>query len=208
MKKTLFIIFGCIAFCAILFTGLYQGYVSKSAAQNEALKKERIELISSVDSLNILSINARAYNDSLKAENKRMLTNKESRERNDRLIAERKIIENSINKCKRQKSQLESQNAKLGNEVKSNKFAMNAAKYVYIIKVRVHQTTYTLSVSEHIKNHINDVYFEIPVDKAYYDKCTIGQSVTDGSFKWGSLIRDGDFSKIKIKVVSKRVVKR
>ena len=45
-------------------------------------------------------------------------------------------------------------------------------------------------------------------DKAYYDKCSIGQSVTDPGLKIGSLLRDGDFSKLKVKITGKRTEKR
>lgn len=75
----------------------------------------------------------------------------------------------------------------------------------YIIKVKIHQTSYSLSVSEYIKNKINDIELEIPVDKEYYNSLHIGSRLDEGKLKYGSLLRDGDFSILKMTVINKRI---
>lgn len=193
MKKFLFLLIGiCL---------LISCEDKESKVVNDSLKSERINLINSIDSLKKIKANTIAFNDSLKELNEFMRSNQESRERNDKLINERNVLE-SVN------FQLENEHKALRAKVKKNIFALNASENVYIIKIKIHQTTYTLSISEHIKNKINDVEFELPVDKGYYDKCSVGQLVTDSKFKMGSLLRDGDFSKLKIIVTGKRIIKR
>ena len=51
---------------------------------------------------------------------------------------------------------------------------------------------------------MNAIEIEIPVKKEYYDRLSVGQDITN-SFKWGSLIVNGDFSTLHMKVIGKRV---
>lgn len=180
----------------------------ESEALNEVLRNERIMLTNSIDSLKKEKNKTIEFNDSLNRLNQYIMSNQESRERNDKLINERNLLENVINKNININNQLENQHKTLVDKINKDNFALNASKNIYIVKIKIHQTTYTLSVTEHIKNKFNDVEFEIPVDKDYYDKCSIGQSVTDTGLKIGSLLRDGDFSKLKVKITGKRTIRR
>lgn len=74
----------------------------------------------------------------------------------------------------------------------------------YIVKFQIKQGTFTLSIGEHIKNAMNAIEVEFPVTKDYYNRLSIGQDLTD-SFKWGSLIMDGDFSNLHMRVTGKRI---
>lgn len=74
----------------------------------------------------------------------------------------------------------------------------------YIVKFKIKQGTFTLDLFEHAKNEMNSIEIEIPVNKDYYNRLSIGQDITD-SFKWGSLIVNGDFSTLHMKVVGKRI---
>jgi len=74
----------------------------------------------------------------------------------------------------------------------------------YIVKFKIKQGTFTLDIFEHIKNEMNAIEIEVPVHKDFYNRLSIGQDITD-SFKWGSLVMDGDFSSLHMKVVGKRV---
>ena len=165
-------------------------------------------LQTSIDSLKKVKANTIAFNDSLNKINQYIMNNQESRERNDRLISERMILEKNVKDNIDKNNFLKNQHNALLEQIKRDNLALAVSKTVYIVRIKIHQTTYSLSVSEHIKNKINDVEFEIPVDKEYYDKCYNGQTVTDPGLKIGSLLRDGDFSKLKIKVVGKRTVRR
>jgi hypothetical protein len=74
----------------------------------------------------------------------------------------------------------------------------------YIVKLEIKQSTFTLDIFEHIKNQVNAIEMEIPVDKRFYDSVRIGQEINRG-FKYGSLIFNGDFSTLKVKVIGKRI---
>ena len=91
---------------------------------------------------------------------------------------------------------------------KSSKPQANNTNVMYVVKFKIHQTTYTLSLGEYLKNKMNDLEFEIPVDKVYYDKCKVGDLINDPKLKIGSLIMDGDFSQLKIYISGKSIKKR
>ena len=74
----------------------------------------------------------------------------------------------------------------------------------YIVKFKIKQGTFTLDPFEHIKNEMNSIEVEVPVNKEYYDRLSIGQDMTD-AFKWGSLVMDGDFSALHMRVIGKRI---
>lgn len=74
----------------------------------------------------------------------------------------------------------------------------------YIVKFQIKQGTFTLDPWEHIKNSMNAIEVEIPVDRDYYNALKMNQDLTD-AFKWGSLIMDGDFSNLHMRVVGKRI---
>lgn len=199
MRKILYLI---IELC------LFVSCSEESQQRNEALKNERIKLEQTIDSLKKQQFIVTAFNDSLFLLNKNIMENMESRERNDRLMKERKQLEVEVNGNRNINEQLKRQHKALVEQINKDKFALSASNTIYIVKIKIHQTTYTLDLEEHIKNKINDITFEIPVDKAYYDNCSIGQKVSDPGLKLGSLLVNGDFSKLKVKIIGKRTVKR
>lgn len=91
---------------------------------------------------------------------------------------------------------------------KSSKPQAKNTNVMYVVKFKIHQTTYTLSLGEYLKNRMNDLEFEIPVDKVYYDKCKVGDLINDPKLKIGSLIMDGDFSQLKIYISGKSIKRR
>lgn len=74
----------------------------------------------------------------------------------------------------------------------------------YIVKFRIKQSTFTLDIGEHIKNGMNAIELEIPVNKSFYDKVSIGTEISN-SFKMGSLLCNGDFSNLHMTVTGKRI---
>ena len=207
MKKYLLMIFGCVLATAITMCSI-QSCTRESQVFNEVLKNQRITLQKEIDSLKDARRIVIAFNDSLFLINKNIMENMESRERNNKLMNERKMFEIDINGNKNINNQLKRQHDVMTEQIKKDQLALAVSKNIYIVKIKIHQTTYSLDIEEHIKNKINDVEFEIPVDKAYYDNCSIGQKVTDPGMKLGSLLVDGDFSKLKIKIIGKRTIKR
>ena len=207
IKTYVVTIFSCIL-AVVITMSTYRSCTKESQALNEVLRNERIMLTNSLDSLKKEKLNIIAFNDSLYKVNEYIMSNQESKERNNNLEKERKKIEFEINGNRNINEQLKRQHKALVEQINKDKFALSASNTIYIVKIKIHQTAYSLSVSEHIKNKMNDVEFEIPVDKEYYDNCYIDQTVTDPGLKIGSLLRDGDFSKLKVKITGKRTVKR
>ena len=74
----------------------------------------------------------------------------------------------------------------------------------YIVKFRIKQSTFTLDIGEHIKNGMNAIELELPVNKSFYDKVSIGTEISN-SFKMGSLLCNGDFSNLHMTVTGKRI---
>jgi len=107
-----------------------------------------------------------------------------------------------------EKQHLQGQVSALNTEIHDLKVQKNSLvtgkEIKYIVKFKIKQGTFTLDILEHAKNEMNSIEIEIPVNKDYYNKLTIGQDITD-SFKWGSLIVNGDFSELHMKVVGKRI---
>ncbi len=207
MKHYITCIVCCVLATLVTFS-FYRGCTRESETLNDVLKNQRLGLEKDIDSLKEARRIVTAFNDSLFLVNKNIMENMESAERNNRLMNERKRIESDINSNKNINNRLKEQAAALNNQINRNKFALDVSKNIYIVKIKIHQTTYTLDLEEHIKNKINDIEFEIPVDKEYYDRCSIGQKVSDPGLKIGSLLVNGDFSKLKIKIIGKRTIKR
>ena len=74
----------------------------------------------------------------------------------------------------------------------------------YIVKFRIKQSTFTIDIGEHIKNGMNAIELELPVNKSFYDKVSIGTEISN-SFKMGSLLCNGDFSNLHMTVTGKRI---
>ena len=77
----------------------------------------------------------------------------------------------------------------------------------YLVTLQIKQSTFTLDIGEHIKNKANAIEVTIAVDKRFYDSVEVGQEISD-EFKLGSMLFDGDFSKLKIRIARKQIVKK
>lgn len=122
-------------------------------------------------------------------------------EQYDNLLSKRGSLNKSILELNGTISNLQTEIRDLRIE---KKIIQNGKTPKYIVKFEIKQGTFTLDPFEHIKNSMNAIEVEIPVDRDYYDVLKIGQDLTD-AFKWGSLVMDGDFSNLHMRVVSKRI---
>ena len=74
----------------------------------------------------------------------------------------------------------------------------------YIVEFEIKQSHFSLDISEHLKDNMNKLTFEVPVDKDYYNKVYIGQEIND-SFRVGSFVMKGSIGKWKIIVRNKYI---
>lgn len=99
-------------------------------------------------------------------------------------------------------SVLEDEKTALENEIADAKVENGTAKY--IITFRIKQTHLTLDIGEHLKDSMNEITIEIPVDKEYYDSLSAGDTIND-EFRMGSLIMHGSFGSWKVTVDNKEI---
>lgn len=91
----------------------------------------------------------------------------------------------------------------LQTEITDIKLANGTAKYVITFNIK--QTHFTLDIGQHLKDAMNDISIQIPVDKEYYDSVKVGD-VIDDSFRMGSLIMYGSFGNWKVTVENKEIM--
>lgn len=130
-------------------------------------------------------------------------------------MQERADLKDEINNLRYEKNNLSKSvenlretNTILMNEVSNLRTEKSAfsSEYepVYLLTLEIKQSTFTLDLAEHAKNAINAITLQIPVSYTFYNKVSIGQNISE-EFKYGSLILNGDFSKLKVKVKNKEI---
>jgi hypothetical protein len=101
---------------------------------------------------------------------------------------------------------LKEENAVLTEQLKALKSDGFAKSPKYILKIRLKQSHFSLSIKKHIKDAINAVEFELPVDKDFYDSVSVGTELVD-KFRFGSFVLYGSFGDWKMTVKEKEVRK-
>lgn len=74
----------------------------------------------------------------------------------------------------------------------------------YILKLRLKQSHLSLDIGKHIKDEMNAIEFELPVDKDFYNSVSEGTNIVD-EFRTGSLILSGSFGDWEMKVKEKEI---
>lgn len=87
-------------------------------------------------------------------------------------------------------------------------FAMSAfSDDMCVVTFKIKQSTFTLSIREHLKNEANKQFLQIPVDCDFYKTLSVGQEL-HSKFKIGSFFFNGDLSKLKVTVENKQIVRK
>ena len=124
------------------------------------------------------------------------------RTQEEKLSEEVITLENKVNTLKSEVSDLETQKETLEKEIVDIKVENGTAKYVITFNIK--QEHYSLDISQHLKDSMNDVSISIPVDKEYYDSVEVGD-IIDDSFRVGSAIFKGSFGSWNISVENKEI---
>ena len=74
----------------------------------------------------------------------------------------------------------------------------------YILKIELKQSRISLDISKHIKDKMNKIEFEIPVDKEFYESISVGTKITK-QFRIGSFILNGTWSDWQMTVKEKTI---
>lgn len=112
------------------------------------------------------------------------------------------VTNEDIAKIESEIAQLEAERDRLNEEILNTKIDNGLAKYVITFNIK--QSHFSLDLGEHLKDAMNDISIEIPVDKEYYDSVEVGD-VIDDSFRMGSFIWKGSFGNWKVTVESKDI---
>ena len=112
------------------------------------------------------------------------------------------VTNEDVAKLESEIAQLKAERDRLNEEILDAKIDNNLAKYVIAFNIK--QTHFTLDIGEHLKDAMNDISIEIPVDKEYYDSVEVGDTIDD-SFRVGSFIWKGSFGNWKVTVESKDI---
>ncbi len=76
----------------------------------------------------------------------------------------------------------------------------------YVVEFELRQSHFSLDIGKHLKDAMNKITFQLPVDKEFFDSISIGDMVLD-KFRAGSAILYGSFGSWKMTVKNKFVVK-
>ena len=99
-------------------------------------------------------------------------------------------------------SSLESERDIIKNDITDIKIESGTEKYVVTFNIK--QSHFTLDIRQHLKDEMNDISIQIPVDKEYYDSVEVGDVIAD-DFRMGSFIFKGSFGNWDITVEDKCV---
>ena len=99
---------------------------------------------------------------------------------------------------------LKKENAALVTQVKALKEVVNTKGPKYMLKLRLKQSHLSLSIKKHIKDAVNAVEFELPVDKEFYDSVSEGTEIID-KFRFGSMVLYGSLGDWEMTVKEKYV---
>ena len=111
-------------------------------------------------------------------------------------------LEDRVSELKNEVSALEAQKATVQKEIVDIKVENGTAKYVLTIKVK--QKHYNLSLEDHLKDEMNAITIQIPVDKEYFDSVMVGDPIAD-DFRVGSLVLKGSYGSWNITVEGKEI---
>lgn len=98
---------------------------------------------------------------------------------------------------------LKTEKNRLQREIIDTKVEKGNAKYVLTINIK--QTHFTLDLNQHLKDAMNDISIQIPVDEEYYNSVNVGD-VLDDSFRMGSFIFKGSWGNWKVTVQDKTIM--
>lgn len=99
---------------------------------------------------------------------------------------------------------LQQENEALIAELKALKANGVANAPKYILKIRLKQSHFSLSIKKHIKDAVNAIEFELPVDKEFFDSVSEGTELVD-KFRFGSFVLYGSFGDWEMTVKEKEV---
>lgn len=122
----------------------------------------------------------------------------------DKLRDKRTVLQNEVADYNRMIDDKQAKLSRVDDDLKAAKIYLSGKTPKYILKLKLKQSHMSLDIGKHIKDGMNAIEFEMPVDKDLYNTVSVGTQIID-EFRSGSLIINGDFGNWKMTVVSKRI---
>lgn len=116
--------------------------------------------------------------------------------------AQRDGLNTEVKQLQNKKEVLLESISNLSEQYDSFKFIEEDRQPLYILKLKVYQTRFSLDLGKHLKDKMNALEIELPVSKSYYDKLRVNDLISE-EFRIGSLLMSGTFGNWNIKVVDK-----
>jgi len=120
------------------------------------------------------------------------------------LRKERTILQNENAWLRETKSMKEGEIAVLDEHLEESHIYQSGRTPKYVLGIKLEQSRFTLDITEHAKDAMNAIEFEIPVDKEYYNSVSVGEEIVD-DFRVGSFIFNGSLGDWEMTVEHKRV---
>lgn len=120
------------------------------------------------------------------------------------LQAERANLSQEVAELRGQAELLQREDRTLSEDIKVEEWVKNNHQIKYVVKFKLKQSHFSLDLEKHLKDAMNAIELEIPVDRDYYNSLSEGAEVVD-NFRFGSLLLHGSFGSWKMSVVSKRI---
>ena len=122
----------------------------------------------------------------------------------DRLRMERTQLYKETNKLTTKISSLSDSIKVLSEEVNILNTKKSGCKPIFMVKIKLKQSRMSLSISEHVKDDMNAIEFELPVNEEFYNSVQVNTKIVD-EFRAGSFIVNGCISNWDMIVIDKYV---
>lgn len=117
-------------------------------------------------------------------------------------VSQNQLDEVRINELQNQIASLEEEKSSLEQYISNYKKENDIKKYVVTLEIK--QSHFTLDIGEHIKDSMNKIEIELPVDKQYFDSVNEGDAIND-DFRFGSWVMSGSFGSWDVTIGKKEV---
>lgn len=120
------------------------------------------------------------------------------------LKSERSSLETEIQSLEAQRDAKNAAIKSLDEKLKVLNIYDSGKRPKYVLKLKLKQSRFSLDIGEHVKDSMNAIEFDLPVDKDLYDSVSIGSNIVD-DFRVGSFIMNGSFGDWKMTVIDKSI---
>jgi hypothetical protein len=131
-------------------------------------------------------------------------SSKDVKEDIESLIKERTELQNERAWLIKTNAIKESEIAFLDEHLEESHIYQSGRTPKYVLGIKLEQSHFTLDITEHMKDAMNAIEFEIPVDKEYYNSLSVGEEIVD-DFRVGSFLFNGSLGDWKMTVEHKHV---